>query len=88
MLSFRNSHAGITGKFVYDNNYGTFLISTSKIQFFSTVIIQNCRESASVDYYPGGAVTSMDSTIWFLDSIMFVNNYSKDVGGALCAIES
>ena len=75
-------------------NSGTFIIKNSNIQFFSRAIFQNCRglNATSISKFSerrGGALTSINSNIWFFGLIvLFHNNSSEDVGGAFCAMHA
>ena len=74
-------------------NSGTFIIKNSNIQFFSRAIFQNCRglNATSISKFSerrGGALTSINSNIWFFGLVLFHNNSSEDVGGAFCAMHA
>ena len=90
VIHFADSEVNITGKLVFANNSGTFLISSSNVCFFHMATFQSCNGSKtkSVILPGGGALTSMSSRIWFYESVTFLNNYSNDVGGGFCAIGS
>ena len=75
-------------RLMFSNNSGTFLITTSDVNFTNTVLFQHSKASIATSNsskFPIGVLTSMGSNIWFYDSVEFINNYSKDVGGGLCA---
>ena len=89
-IHFSESNVNMSGKFMLINNTGSFLIRNSKVRFFGTAIFKN-----STGYYGDplyerkyrcGALTSSNSKIWFFDSVIFLDNYSNNVGGALCAL--
>ena len=93
IISFSESQVNITGKLMFINNSGTFLIRNSNVRFFNVTTFQSCTGSATTSmakfvHAEGGAVTTMGSKVWFYDSVMFLNNSSNDVGGGLCAYGS
>ena len=91
-ISFSESQVNITGKLIFVNNSGTFLISNSKVRFFNATTFQSCTGSATTStafvHAEGGAFTAIGSKVWFYDSVLFLNNSSNDVGGGLCAYGS
>ena len=92
--NFKDSHIRIRCKFLFINNSGTLIIKNSNIQFFNTVIFQNCRGLNAISAYKtiserrGGVLKSINSNIWFFGLVLFRNNSSEDVGGALCAMHA
>ena len=84
----KGSTVNISGKFLFIGNSGTFLIKNSIVQFFSKAVFQNCRGLNATSTFKkserrGGALTSINSKIWFFGLVLFHN---EDVGGALCAM--
>ena len=93
VIDLQESEVNITGKVMYFNNFGTFLIINSRVRFFNDTIFKNCkgsitRSSTSRLFPEGGAINFVGSKIWFYDSVTFVNNTRINVGGGFRAIRS
>ena len=77
------------------NNRGFFLISNSEVTFGGTSLFLNNSNSypllSSDDVTPlheGGAIACTGSTVRFMNSATFLDNYSRSNGGALSAVGS
>ena len=80
-----------TGKLIFMDNGGFFLISSSQVSFGGTSIFRNNSNSnlwqtiVPTLTYEGGAIACLGSTVQFMDSVTFLDNYSRKNGGALSA---
>ena len=79
------SMVNISGKLEHNANFGTFFISNSEVIFFSASTFSNCASASITSPYIGGAVKSVGSTLHFVGSASFLNNYSFKDGGAISA---
>ena len=86
-------NTSIAGKLIFKNNWGFFLISNSKVTFHGQTMFLNNYNSNSwlstvSTVHEGGAVVCIGSTVQFVDSVTFLDNYSRKNGGALSAVGS
>lgn len=96
-ISFEDSKlkTSMTSKLVFMDNHGFFLISNSEISFSGTSVFLN---NSNLNLWPsrgsiytiheGGAITCIGSTVRFMDSVIFLDNYNRRNGGAISAIGS
>ena len=84
-----------TGELIFKNNWGFCLISNSEVSFGGISVFLNNSHSnvlpsiADVTtIHEGGAITCIGSTVRFMDSVTFLDNYSRNNGGALSAVGS
>ena len=88
----RSKSINIHGRLIFRNNLGYFQISNSKVKFHDKIIFQNNSYFNSAYMEPsvheGGAISCSGSKVWFMNSAVFLDNYSRKNGGALSAIGS
>ena len=83
----------ITGKLIFKDNLGFFMISNSKVTFHGqTMFLNNCNTNSILStvstVHGAGAMACIGSSVHFVDSVTFFDNYSRKNGGALSAVGS
>ena len=81
----------ITGKFTFLSNKGSFLIRSSHVDFSGITQFEKCTQDIDNNhsyFQAQGTLTTIQSTIIFFDTVSFLENHSKESGGALYISES
>ena len=90
IIYLHRSECNFTGRFKFSNNIGSFLIINSLVTFQGVTSFLDC--SQPVDIFPnierGGAVTTIESTMYFIGNTNFVGNNATMAGGAIHATGS
>lgn len=78
------------GEFTFFNNHGSFLAINSLIAFHGYIRFQNCSylHDNYVTVENGGAITLIDSTVYFTGETNITGNHAKRNGGGMHATGS
>lgn len=76
-------------RFTFSNNSGSFLIVNSWILFRAQIKFLNCYYmNGNFTVQMGGALTTIESTVYFIGNTIFIGNHAKMHGGAMHATGS